>query len=605
MNRLFAGLQRTQLYIKSNGRCSMCGCLLNPAKWEADHIQPWSKGGPTEQLNGQALCIPCHQSKMTTHPVEQYLPQKIELRKWQQEFAQRFLDFAGTQAFLEPNDRKAFILNAFPGSGKTIAQLAVAKYLISTGLCDWFTVVVPSDKLRSDFVQVAEMFGLRLYGGTALNVNFNVHHGVVLTYQQLSSETRTSQIAVWTKSHRTFVTADEIHHLSDKNSWGENFELAFEESTVRLLTTGTPFRSDHSRIPWCSYVRISERLEELDLKGSHAYSYGYDDALTDGVVREVDFPTWSGRVQWRVSSPDGTSTDFDHTFDDDLKESYPDLSEADVEKLMNQRNRFAVEADTQYIHDQILAADRTLQSIRQTHPWAGGLIVCQVREHADAMGCLVEELTGEKPVVVHGDVEEAKDKLRCFQQDTTPSRERWLITVQMVTEGVDIKHLRVLVYATNKTAPLFWTQVLGRILRHEPEAPLDQTAVFYQYGDERLREYAKRIHEAIQTHRHLKEEKQPRDSSERGEHSPATVEGLSAEGEGDVHIFGGKEYSAQEVAALTAYANSLGIHPVKLIALLEAAGDTNFWDAAYRAKDQADQAKGQPGNQSIDDSMAS
>ena len=181
MSRLFTGLQRAQLYIKSNGRCAMCGCLLNPAKWEADHIQPWSKGGPTEQLNGQALCIPCHQSKMTTHPVEQYLPQKIELRKWQQEFAQRFLDFAGTQAFLEPNDRKAFILNAFPGSGKTIAQLAVAKYLISTGLCDWFTVVVPSDKLRSDFVQVAEMFGLRLYGGTALNVNFNVHHGVVLT----------------------------------------------------------------------------------------------------------------------------------------------------------------------------------------------------------------------------------------------------------------------------------------------------------------------------------------------------------------------------------------------------------------------------------------
>ena len=57
--------------------------------------------------------------------------------------------------------------------------------------------------------------------------------------------------------------------------------------------------------------------------------------------------------------------------------------------------------------------------------------------------------------------------------------------------------------------------------------------------------------------------------------------------------------------ALTAYANSLGIHPVKLIALLEAAGDTNFWDAAYRAKDQADQAKGQAGNQSVDDSMAS
>ncbi|WP_170951758.1 DEAD/DEAH box helicase family protein [Synechococcus sp. GEYO] len=585
----------------------MCGKFLNPSNWEADHIQPWSKGGPTEHLNGQALCIPCHQSKMTTHPVQQYLPQKIELRKWQEEFAQRFLDFAGTQAFLEPNERKAFILNAFPGSGKTIAQLAVAKYLTSTGLCDWFTVVVPSDKLRSDFVQVADLFGLRLYGGTnIMNVNFNVHHGIVLTYQQLASDAKTSQIALWTKTHRTFVTADEIHHLSDKNSWGENFELAFEESTVRLLTTGTPFRSDHSRIPWCSYVRLSERLEELDLKGSHAYSYSYDDALADGVVREVEFPTWSGRVQWRVSSPDGMTTDFDHTFDDDLEEIYPELSEGDVEKLMNQRNRFAVEADTQYIRDQILAADQTLQSIRQTHPWAGGLIVCQVREHADAMGLLVEELTGEKPVVVHGDVEEAKKKLGWFQDDTSPSRERWLITVQMVTEGVDIKHLRVLVYATNKTAPLFWTQVLGRILRHEPEAPLDQTAVFYQYGDERLREYAKRIHEAIQTHRQLKDDHEAGDPREGPTDKPTTtIEGLSAEGEGDVHIFGGKEYSAQEVAALTAYANSLSIHPVKLIALLEAAGDTNFWDAAYKAKDRADQIKGQKGHQSIDDSIAS
>ena len=115
----------------------------------------------------------------------------------------------------------------------------------------------------------------------------------------------------------------------------------------------------------------------------------------------------------------------------------------------------------------------------------------------------------------------------------------------------------------------------------------------------------KHIHEAIQTHRQLKEEQQPRDSSERVEHTPATVEGLSAEGEGDVHIFGGKEYSADEVEALTAYAQSIGLLPVQLIALLERAGSSNFWDAAHRAKDQADQAKGQGGNQSVDDSMAS
>ena len=77
------------------------------------------------------------------------------------------------------------------------------------------------------------------------------------------------------------------------------------------------------------------------------------------------------------------------------------------------------------------------------------------------------------------------------------------------------------------------------------------------------------------------------------------------EGEGDVHIFGGQEYSAEDVEALSAYAHSLGIHPVKLIALMEAAGGTQFWDAAYKAKNQADDSRGQVGNQSVDQSIAS
>ena len=114
-----------------------------------------------------------------------------------------------------------------------------------------------------------------------------------------------------------------------------------------------------------------------------------------------------------------------------------------------------------------------------------------------------------------------------------------------------------------------------------------------------------RIREAIQTHREVKQEGDSRDPSERGPDGPPTAEGLSAEGEGDVHIFGGQEYSAEDVEALSAYAHSLGIHPVKLIALMEAAGGTQFWDAAYKAKNHADDSRGQAGNQSIDDSIAS
>jgi superfamily II DNA or RNA helicase len=96
---------------------------------------------------------------------------------------------------------------------------------------------------------------------------------------------------------------------------------------------------------------------------------------------------------------------------------------------------------------------------------------------------VVEEITGEKPVRVDSFTDADNKKLKNFQHDTSPSRAKWLISVMKVTEGVDIKHLRVCVYLTHKTAPLLWTQILGRILRKEEKLFGNQTSHFYQYDD--------------------------------------------------------------------------------------------------------------------------
>jgi len=583
--RCFVGQQRLRIYLKHRGRCAICGVFLQLDKWEADHIIPWSRGGPTEVWNGQPLCIQCHALKTTMDPFEQYLPTSIQLREWQKKFCEKFLRFAGTQ-LIDPSDRKAFVLNAFPASGKTFAQLACARYLLETGLCSFFIVVVPSDKLRDDFVREAEKFGIHLYGKTQMKPNLAFHKGVVLTYQQLSSEANINLVKFWSTHKNTFVSADEIHHLSENNSWGDGFEQAFEDANVRLLTTGTPFRSDNSRIPWCHYHRVSEHLEELDLEGESSFSYGYSDALADGNVREVVFPTWSGTVHWKVTEPiSGQETEYVHSFDEDLSDQYPELTEQQLEQLANQRNLSAVSPDTDYIRDQILAADRELLEIRKSHPWAGGLIVCQWKEHANQIGDLVKALTGDNPVVVHGDIERAKEELKSFQNDTNARRSRWLITVQMVTEGVDIKHLRVLVYATNKTAPLFWTQVLGRILRYENEAPVEQTAIFYQYGDERLRDYALRIQDAIETFRKVKEQKETSGNSGDGGDSKQrkVVETISAEGESDQSIYAGESFSEKDVKVVQDAARQLGMPPTKFYALLQAAGGVEFWEKQYKA----------------------
>jgi len=60
--REFSQWQRTLLYHAADGKCDRCGTELGP-DWHADHKVPWSRGGPTKVVNGQALCPPCNLKK--------------------------------------------------------------------------------------------------------------------------------------------------------------------------------------------------------------------------------------------------------------------------------------------------------------------------------------------------------------------------------------------------------------------------------------------------------------------------------------------------------------------------------------------------------------
>lgn len=426
----------------------------------------------------------------------QFVPSGEKLHSWQIEFIDRFVASAKEQLANPPENKQAFVLNAFPGSGKTWAQLIVLKYLLMEKLIDFIVVCVPSDKLRDDFAEQAlNVFGLHFYGKRGLKVNTDSHQGCVITYAQLSNPVTVNTIDLWCQQKKVAVSADEMHHLGMGKKWGPNFFNAFANSAVRLLTSGTPFRSDGDRIPWVRYLNKS-----LDLSPPHAYSYGYgkgkwnpsQSALSDGVVRDVVFHPWDGEVTWTIPIDDEEAY-FCHRMSDNLDEIYADqYTPQFINRLKALRRRFCIECGTQryprgteYVRSQIKEAHEKLMSIRQgSHPHAGGLIICEDQRHANAIAEVVAEITNTTPVVVHGDAGNHKNKLKAYQKDTSPSREPWLIAVKMVTEGVDVKHLRVGVYMTKETAPLFWTQVLGRILRIDPKAPKqNQTAHFYQYDD--------------------------------------------------------------------------------------------------------------------------
>jgi 5-methylcytosine-specific restriction endonuclease McrA len=65
-NRRFSRSDRAALFVAAGGVCTRCGRPLDNS-FHADHVKPWSEGGITDVLNGQALCATCNLRKGATH----------------------------------------------------------------------------------------------------------------------------------------------------------------------------------------------------------------------------------------------------------------------------------------------------------------------------------------------------------------------------------------------------------------------------------------------------------------------------------------------------------------------------------------------------------
>lgn len=515
--RKFGKSQRMAIYLNSDGKCQLCQAPITLSDFHADHVVPWSKGGPTTLSNAQALCSSCNLSKSSTMtvPYQNHLPPGFTLRDWQEEFVNRFYASALQQIGKPPAEIQAFILHAFPGCGKSLAQTLVARVLIEQNVIDQVIICVPSKLLRAQMENDASKIGLFL-NMKRLEVLPN-QHGIVTTYAQVGYASpddgrmiNAERLRDICKSNRTMVIADEMHHLGEQGNWGEAFEAAFSQhAIVRLMTSGTPFRSDNQRLPWVRY-----RKKKIDLSPPHAYSYGYGIsewneklcALDKRVVRDVVFHPWDGVVEFTIKRHENgelvEEQSYSHRISDNIDVLYPDVIDSDTdEKLIDnsslrarikaKRREACIECGTErhpygtnYVRDQLIAANETLKECRRAHPWAGGLIVCNSIPHADSVAKALKHWTGEDAVVVHSESGNDARAIKTFRETRNAARAKWIVSVGKISEGVDIKHLRVCVYLTKIQAPLRWTQILGRVLRVEDNLEWDlQTAHFFQYDD--------------------------------------------------------------------------------------------------------------------------
>lgn len=454
--RFFKQADRRAAFIAANGLCVECGKPLT-ANFHADHKHPYSKGGETTLDNIQALCPECNLKKGSKTAV--WVPDGLTLRKWQSEAVAIYIrSISGGLPFL---------VQATPGAGKTIFACSIARYLRDTGRIDRVLVVCPSETLKFDWANDMSRFGIELDpdcgSGPERTSEFN---GKSTTYQSLAGVGSDAERVIQ-NGKDTLVIVDEIHHAGDNLAWGVGLQNACKSARAILCLSGTPFRSDGKQIPFVRYNNDGQVVAD--------YVYGYSHALSDRpqVCRAVYFPSYEGNMAW---------VEKDKTYNASFADDLDDQSES-------ARLRAALWSG-EWVYKTLNEAKTKLAEIRTTHPDAAGLVVAMDKKHAEHIAKILGKITASKPLVITSDAPDAVEQIAAFRGKSDP----WIVAIKMISEGVDIKRLRVCVYLSNVITDLFFRQVVGRIVRYIPGIK-DQEAFCYIPADRRLVEMAKRFQE--------------------------------------------------------------------------------------------------------------
>lgn len=354
-----------------------------------------------------------------------------------------------------------FLLNAAPGAGKTRPAIELARRLLATGVVTRVAVVCPTSPLTRQWAQAAGALGLQLQPDAPDLRPPGDFHGVAVTYARVASA-----VAAFARTCTpgTLVIADEVHHLGDELAWGVGFEKAFATSGRRLLLSGTPFRSDATAIPGVDYG--PNGIARPD------FSYGYDDAVRDRICRPVTFIPFDGTLQWQSG-------------EDVIEAGFNDVLTG---REASRRYRTAISVELANGLPKILrAAHERLDRLRRTggHRDAGGLVIAADSEHAAQVAKALREISGEAPTVVMHTDPRAHAKIDGFRKGT----KRWIVAVNMVSEGVDIPRLRVGVYATAAKTALIFRQIVGRFVRIIPGRVVEPSWL-YLPGDPVLQGHA-------------------------------------------------------------------------------------------------------------------
>lgn len=389
----------------------------------------------------------------------------VQLRPWQQQALDKSIRW-----LVDDGSDKHFLINAAPGAGKTIAACSIAKKLIDEGYIDRVVVIAPRTEVvkqwARDFHIVTGRFMSKVTG-------LDADLGTDLCATWAAVQSLQDAMHALCADQRVLLICDEHHHAAVKASWGDNADSAFREAKFVLVLTGTPIRSDGKKSIWVAY----DDNGAIDHPEEGTFTLSYGEAVDLGYCRPSTFHRHEGK--FTVDLEGGEQV---HVSGKESADLTPTLKRIPGLQRALDFYRLACtpqfEADNKtpksdgYQATMLEWGSAKLTDLRLRMPKAGGLVIAPSIEIANYFVKLIELIEGETPILVHSQMPNAEQKIDAFRH----TDRRWLVSVAMVSEGVDIPRLRVLIYLPNAMTELAFRQAIGRVVR--TQGPDDDTRAY-------------------------------------------------------------------------------------------------------------------------------
>lgn len=385
------------------------------------------------------------------------LYQAIVPRDWQKEALKK----------LDKSTSPIFVAEVCPGGGKTMfGCLYAASQLISKGKNIVVICLAPSISIKAGWKKTASDMG---FYATENSDNFteDVNFRIV-TYagakQALKNIPPNSEI---------LLIADEYHHAEREKEWGNALELISEVATKNLLLSGTPWRTDG----YIALLKKHNRYGEDDkVIADYAYSYA-DDLIspTRGTV-PLHFELLHSRAFVKEGGKQVMVSEYNAPLtEDDWEKASGEKPKSlgDMGKHINCDNVYKNETAIKILER---VKERLEYSRRHHCPYAISLVVTRSKREADTVGRYLREKHGWTVAVIHSGTDEidsrACKKITKIQDELkkrNPQVPEAIVSVGMISEGVDIPAIKVVGYLSAISTLLYIIQVIFRAARRIPQ----------------------------------------------------------------------------------------------------------------------------------------